>query len=262
MRVALLGVMDPLATSLSASLAARHQVMALADSSDRDACAAAASCDVVVQGYPTGDAVAAVDRATRGTWNVLTTTRASRFVQLSSMRVFDGYPEGWAIDEGWIPRLNPDPASLAPYLGELTAREMSRTRSVECVAVPLDWIVAADVFEAGPVGPDWLHIDDAVSAITAVVQAETLPGPSGHWRPIHIVRGDGSRGVDCEVAVIPSGPHEPGCLQPRPPAAVAHSARSAGEPSCNRTGDDRWCGWTVGCSHGERAVGPAPAAVD
>lgn len=191
MRVALIGVQDPLATGLHRSLGARHQLIEVADAADRDACTAAASCDVVVQGHPTGDVVSAVDHATRGTWNVLTTMHARRFVQLSSMTIFDGYPDGWAIDEAWIPRPKPDAAPLAAYLGELTAREISRTRAVECVALRLDRVVTADAFEAGPVRPDWLHVDDAVSAIAAVVQAETLPGQPGHWRAMHVVRGDG-----------------------------------------------------------------------
>lgn len=191
MRVALVGVPEPLASGVRAVLGARHQVIELQDALSADADSAAASCDVAVQGCPPGNVATAVDQATRGTWKLLKTTRARRVVQLSSMRMFDDYPDGWSIDEAWVPRPRPEPVGLAAYLSELSAREISRRHAIECVSLRLDRVIPADVFEAGPVGPDWLHMDDAVAAIAAVVETETLPGPDGRWRAIHIVRGDG-----------------------------------------------------------------------
>ncbi len=196
MRILLAGVPGSLEPALARSLSARHQVTTLdGDIRDRQTCAATADCDVVIHGlaHP-GDETDRLDAATRGTWNLLTTTRARRHILLSSMRIFDRYDPGWHIDETWSPRPSTATDDFIPYLAEIGAREISRARPIECIALRLDDIIPAVTFDAGPVQPGWLHIDDAVRAIVAAVDVKQ-PDPGGaRWVPFHIVRGGpGSR---------------------------------------------------------------------
>jgi len=206
MRVLLVDLPPSLAENLPGALSRDHDVVTFdGDVRDLAACAAAADCDVVVHGIPTdGDALAMLDRASRGVWNLLTTTNARRYVLLSSMRLFDAYGDGWHITEAWSPRPTTDPAQLAPYLAEVAAREISRARPIECLALRLDAVVSAGCFERGPVEPDWLHVDDAVSAIARAVTAESFSPDGSRWAPLHIVRdGTGSRYPAGEAAREP-----------------------------------------------------------
>jgi len=128
---------------LTLALGARHQIVTLnGDIRDRETCAAAADCDVVIHGlaHP-GVETDRLDAATRGTWNVLTTTRARRVILLSSMRIFDRYDPGWHIDETWSPRPTAATDELIPYLAEAGAREISRSRPIECLVLRLDEVV-------------------------------------------------------------------------------------------------------------------------
>jgi nucleoside-diphosphate-sugar epimerase len=162
---------------------------------DLTSCEAAANVDVIVHGIPeTSDATGAIEHATRGTWNLLTTTRATRYVQLSSMRMFDAYGLGWQIDESWAPRPTPGHRQLAPYLAEVASREITRSRQIECFVLRLDDVVAAEVFERGHEEPESLHIDDAVSAIVAAVNATARTASGDRWSVFNIARGGpGSR---------------------------------------------------------------------
>ena len=109
MRVLLVDVQEPLAAAVRDRLAERHDVTTFdGDPRDRAACSQAASCDVLVHGLgPAADALEALDLASRGTWNLLTTTAASRYVQFSTMRLFEGYDPGWHLDEQFPPLPTP-----------------------------------------------------------------------------------------------------------------------------------------------------------
>ncbi len=196
MRILLAGIPGHLDPDLTRTLGARHQVVTLSgDTRDRDTCAAAAECDVVILGLDApGDETDRLDAATRGTWNLLTTTRARRVILLSSMRIFDRYDPGWQIDETWSPRPSTATDDLIPYLAEVGMREISRSRPIECIVLRLDDVIPADVFAAGPVQPGWLHVDDAIRAIAAAVTVEQPDANGARWVPFHIVRGGpGSR---------------------------------------------------------------------
>lgn len=233
MRILLAGVPGILYNPLRLELARCHDVQTLpGDARDRDQCLAAAACDVIVHGMPGLDVPAeAIDAATRGTWNLLTTTRARRYIQLSSMRHFDEYEAGWDVHEGWAPRPTTDPDQLVPYLAEITSRETVRARPVECIILRLDEIVTAEVFAAGPVKPQWLHVDDAVTAITQAVECEEPPEAAGRWKALHIVRGGpasrfelhGALAAPFAYTTTHQGPAEPlshavpPAFPPRPP---------------------------------------------
>jgi nucleoside-diphosphate-sugar epimerase len=188
-RLLLVGVPSLLRDRLAAELGRRHEVRDLTgDARDLAACTAAADCDVVIHGFEPGDdPVDDLDRATRTVWNLLTTTRASRYIQLSSMRIFTAYDPGWAVDERWSPRPTTDPVDLAFYGAEITSREVSRARPAECVVLRLDEVVPGEIFDRGPIQPRWLHIEDAVDAVVDAVDCEAT---RSRWAPVHVVRGD------------------------------------------------------------------------
>jgi nucleoside-diphosphate-sugar epimerase len=194
MHILLVGVPDAIGGSLVEALAKEHQVSTFdGDPLDREACATVAGCDILVHGLPdSGDPLHAIDLASRGTWNLLTTTAARRYVLLSSMRVFNAYDPGWHVTEAWSPRPSTDPDELVPYLAEVASREISRSRPIECVVLRLDEVVPADRFEAGPVESQWLHEDDAIEAICRSVTVERVSPAGSRWTPLHIVRGGAS----------------------------------------------------------------------
>jgi len=189
MRLLLIGLPTALRDRVAAELGRRHEVRDLTgDARNAADCEAAADCDVVIHGFEPGDdPVDDLDRASRSVWNVLTTTRASRYIQLSSMRIFTAYDPGWVVDERWAPRPTTDPVDLAFYAAEITSREVSRSRPVDCIVLRLDEVVPGAVFDAGPVQPRWLHIDDAVDAVVSAVDCARAPA---RWSPVHVVRGD------------------------------------------------------------------------
>ncbi len=191
MRVLLTGIPDRLQGLLQQSLAARHDVVTLVgDDRDLDTCRKFDTCDVVIQGLPeSDDPLVALDHASRGTWNLLTTTKAKRYVLLSSMRMFSAYGPGWHIDESWAPRPSTEIDQLAPYLAEVASREISRIRPIECLILRLDEVTFPQVFETGPVRPNWIHIDDAVSAIAGAVNAKPAEPGGNRWSPFHLVSG-------------------------------------------------------------------------
>ena len=205
MRILLAGVPSIILNPLRLELARRHDVQTLSgDARDREQCLAAAAFDVVVHGLPgLEDPAEAIDAATRGTWNLLTTTGARRYIQLSSMRHFGDYDVRWDVHEGWAPRPTTDTDQLVPYLAEITSRETARARRVECIVLRLDEIVIDEVFAAGPVKPQWLHVDDAVSAIMRAVESEDWPEAAGRWKALHIVRGGPGSRFELHGALAP-----------------------------------------------------------
>jgi hypothetical protein len=110
------------------------------------------------------------------------------------MRIFDAYDAGWHVSEAWSPRPTAVVSDLIPYLAEIASREISRVRPIECVVLRLDEVVSGEQFEAGPVQPTWLHVDDAITAMCRAVMADPVSTAGTRWTPFHIVRGGpGSR---------------------------------------------------------------------
>ena len=196
MRILLCGIPDMLRDGLMRALANRHDLLSLpGDVCDWDACIERSDCDVIIHGLPEhADSLTTIDHASRGTWNLLTTTSARRYVFLSSMRMFDAYGPGWQIDERWAPRPTTDVTNLALYLAEVASREISRTLPIRCVILRLDDVVPAAQFAAGTLTPTSLHAEDAIAAIAGAVESEDLREKTGRWEAFHVVRGGaGSR---------------------------------------------------------------------
>lgn len=128
-----------------------------------------------------------LDAAARGT-HVLLKAAVERgvrhVVQGSALAVMDAYDDDLEVDEQWRPRPRPDPAEMAPYLAELTAREF--TRDVQ-LASPLSVICLRFAH------PRALPLADAVRAVQLALAA-SQPGaaPAGsrhqkrHWQVYHI----------------------------------------------------------------------------
>ena len=191
MRILLCGIPDVLRDGLARNLANRHDLLSLpGDVRDRDACIERSDCDVIIHGLPEhADSLTTIDHASRGTWNLLTTTSARRYVFLSSMRMFDAYGPGWHVDERWAPRPTTDVKQLAPYLAEVASREISRALPINCVVLRLDDVVPSAQFAAGSLTPTALHSDDAINAIVGAVERDDQREDSGWWEAFHIVRG-------------------------------------------------------------------------
>lgn len=197
MRVLLVDIPALLENPLRHALGARHQLIDLdGDSRDLETCRRAAGTNVIVHGHgdlETSDPGLALDRAGRTTWNLLTMTSAGRYVQLSTMRMFDTYDPGWDLTESWQPRPTTDHRQLAPYLAERAAREITRVRPITAMCLRLDDVVSAETFQRGPLQSTWLHLEDAVDAIIRAVEVDDVPA-FPRWRAVNIVRGDrGSR---------------------------------------------------------------------
>lgn len=203
MRILLAGIPGILERPLAQALAGHHQPLTFTDDTRSLAdCEAATDCDVVIHGLAGVDGESdRLDAATRGTWNLLTTTRARRYVLLSSMDIYTQYDAGWHVDESWSPRPTTDIDQLAPYLAEVASREISRNRPIECRVLRLDEIVLAETFADGPVQPRWLHIDDAVAAIVRAATVDRLSDELARWTTFNIARGGpGSRFVTGRTA--------------------------------------------------------------
>lgn len=119
----------------------------------------------------------ALDRASRGTYVLLLAARAAgvRRVALgSTLAYFQRLPGDWRIGEGWRPRPRPVVEQLAPWVAELSARELSRTG---------DWAVVCLRLGNAGAGPWRLTGEEAVAALRRAIQLE--PGRNG-WHLFHV----------------------------------------------------------------------------
>jgi nucleoside-diphosphate-sugar epimerase len=198
MRVLVTGSHTRLGAALTRALAASHDVRPLlADPRDRGIAEANGThTDAIVHLIPAAgdgspeDALEAIDRATRGTYNLLTTAVARRMVLVTSLRPFERYPAAWAVDERWAPRPAATAADLTPYLAEVTAREVTRVRPIEVVALRLGEVVSDSEVARGAIDSQSLHIDDAVQAVERALAMEMGEGEaSPRWHVFHIVDG-------------------------------------------------------------------------
>jgi len=228
MRVLLVDVPDDLAQGLRNTLGEDVTIDDLATDLLDPATTTGADHDVVVHALGRGSTDEdRLLRSTLGTWNLLQAKVTGRYLQLSSMRLLDGYDDGWAVMEHWLPRPATDAATLACHLGEMAARDLTRSRGIDTRSLRLDEVVAPEVFAAGPVQPRWLHLDDAVAAIALAITAElpTAGNPGSvtaprmaSWEPFHVVRGGGRHrlGHLTRLGFTPRHPH-PDDTPVRPP---------------------------------------------
>lgn len=201
MRVLLTGSDTLLGAALAPAMAGAHDVTAWSgDPRDRAAAGAMRDCDAIVHLIRPAseldgmDDLASLDLATRGTYNLLTTTNAARLVLVTSLRPFAAYPPDWRVTEQWAPRPTAAVADLAPYLAELTAREIARVRPIDVTVVRMGDVVDPALAESGPSNPWLLHIDDAVQGITKALEFSPSSERPTRWRVFHLVDGgDGAR---------------------------------------------------------------------
>lgn len=201
MRLLLTDDHSRLGAALARALAADHEVRILDDPRDREAAAAAvADREAVVCLVPTPlddgpEGQVALDRATRGTYNLLTTRDPAaplpRLVLVSSLAHFDRYPADSLVDEAWAPWPTTSLRTLVPYLAELTAREVTRVRRTETIVLRLGAIVGGVGTAPPPPSSLCVHIDDAVRAVGLAL---ALPppkddAPGERWRLFHIDDG-------------------------------------------------------------------------
>lgn len=218
MRVLLTGSSSKLGAALLRALSPRYEVATLdygensqapvptfvGDPRDRNfAALATAGCDAVIHlaplAPPGASPAVTLDAATRGTYNLITTaTAASRFILLSSLRLFEQYPMEWRVNEQWAPRPTTDVADLAYYLSELTVREVSRVAALKAIALRLGDVVDDEEIRGKPADPRWLHVEDAVQAVERALTFEpppfsprwlSLPLPETGWSVFHIPGG-------------------------------------------------------------------------
>lgn len=165
------------------------------DPRDRDlATRAVAGCDAIVHlaplVAPDASALEVLDAATRGTYNLITSASASRFILASSLRMFERYRAEWRVTEQWAPRPTTEVHDLSPYLAELTVREVARVMPLKAIALRLGEVVDDDAVKRRPADPRWLHVEDAVQAVErALVFEPDAAGPQTGWWVFHIVGG-------------------------------------------------------------------------
>lgn len=210
MRVLIAGSGSRLGTALVKALGGSHEVRTLdltsraaaspatyvGDPRDRDVAAKAVSdCDAVIYlpplAPPDAPSLDILDAATRGTYNLMTTaSAAARFILVSSLRPFERYPMEWRVTEQWAPRPTTAVADLAPYLAELTVREIARVAPLKAIGLRLGEVVDdAGIGERTP-DPRWLHLDDAVQAVErALTFQPAAEGPQTGWWVFHIPGG-------------------------------------------------------------------------
>ena len=199
MRILIAGRREGLGGALITALAHRHDVRMLehggGDPRHPDAAAVAAQeFETVVLAPPFVGPDASdgeiLDAAARGTYNLLTQAPTARFILLSSLRTLERYPWNYRVSEQWAPRPSTDVWALAPHLAELVARELSRVRPVQAIALRLGEVV--DDRHASRHAPDasWLHIEDAVQAVERALAFEPpADGPQTGWWVFHIPGG-------------------------------------------------------------------------
>src|SRR5438093_534789 len=149
------------------ALAREHAVTVLdGDPRDRETAARATEgVDAIVCALPSihgGDPLPALDRASRGTYNLITTaTSAGRFVLLSSLRPFERYPLDHRVTEYWAPRPTTDPTDLVPFTAEGVVREAAHALPLRAICLRLGVVVDGQ----GARDPRAVHVDDVVRAV-------------------------------------------------------------------------------------------------
>ena len=174
MRILITDRRSLLGRRLVAALGHVHEVVTLdtaVEARDRDgAVAATAGCTAVVH-LPLASGATTptdlLDIATRSTYNLLTGGFAGRFVLVSALHPFERYPRAWRVNEYWMPRPTTAAADLAPYLAELTAREVARVRPVHVVVLRL-----GDIVDGAAIDAHQLHVEDAIHAVERALAFE------------------------------------------------------------------------------------------
>jgi nucleoside-diphosphate-sugar epimerase len=189
MRILLIDVPEPPRQRLLAALGQHHDVSVVDDDvRDRETAArATVGFDTVVCGLRAegDDPLEALDRASRGVYNAITTGASiRRFVLLSSLRPFEGYPLDHAVTEYWAPRPSTHLEDLVPFVAESVVREAAHTLPLKAICLRLGPIV--DDERASD--PRAVHVADVVQAVERTLEFEVPPGAVANgWWVFHIV---------------------------------------------------------------------------
>lgn len=136
-------------------------------------------CDVVENANPSEQET--LDWATRGTYSLLKSavqTDVQQVILVSTMALFDSYPENFVVDETWQPQPEASAQSLAPYLAELACREFARQGGVRCMALRFGAIEEAEGTSAS----------DAIRAVEGALAFEYEPH-GYRWHVYHVYSG-------------------------------------------------------------------------
>lgn len=172
--ILLTGAQTALGRALSQALAATHRITPLPDEdlADRSRITrAAASVDTIIHlvheapdMHPDRERDA-LDRATRGSYDLLTAANPDRFILVSSLRPMSHYPASLLVDEHFQPQPTTRAEDLVPYLAELTVREVSRVQQVEVIVLRLGEVVDPAQTPVDTRSALALHIEDAVQSV-------------------------------------------------------------------------------------------------
>lgn len=254
MKVALTGGHSPLGVALRAALGGTHEVAVAGAGDLRDeefAKGVVDGADALIHLaplYPDLPAGAgereALDGATRGTYVLLHAAVASgvrRVVLGSSLDLFERYPGSWAVGEAWQPLPDvSDVSQLTAFLAEESAKQFARIEPLMVVCLRFGHIVDGEGAAGQRYDPRWLHVEDAVQAVTkalTVTPEARPPGTTGEprqgWWVYHIPGGGphtrvplAQAGGDAGLGYAPGHTFtdSPGAAEPPPSPSVAEAA--------------------------------------
>ncbi|MDP6823961.1 MAG: NAD-dependent epimerase/dehydratase family protein [Dehalococcoidia bacterium] len=118
-----------------------------------------------------------LDVHTRCTYNLLTAARSAgvgRFVNLSTLRLLDDYPEYLTVTENWRSTPGVEPVILSAHLTEYVCREFGREGGIKIANLRLGFpLVEGDTAAAAGSGDSAaLASDDLSAAISAALTAD------------------------------------------------------------------------------------------
>ena len=122
-----------------------------------------------------------LDVAARGTYVLLSEAREAgveRAILVSTLALFEAYPEDYVVDEAWQPEPSADAEALAPYLSELTCREFARAGGICAVCLRFGALGEAEGTTE----------EDAVRALEDALALE-FEQPGYRWGLFHISSG-------------------------------------------------------------------------
>ncbi len=125
-----------------------------------------------------------IDYQTRCTYNLLhaaSEAGVSRCIYASSLSLFKGCDDDWAINEQWRPRPSAEPPVLAQHLGEFVCREFARQGRIAITCLRLGNLGRPKDKAEQPSDPMWLSHNDAVHAFECALAAPAQP-----WAVYHI----------------------------------------------------------------------------
>lgn len=125
-----------------------------------------------------------IDYHTRCTYNLLhaaSEAGVARCIYASSLGLFAGCDEDWAVDELWRPRPSTEPTVLALHAGEFVCREFARENRIPITCLRLGQLDQAESGGVQPNDPTRLSRADAVQAFACALAAQPEP-----WAIYHI----------------------------------------------------------------------------